>query len=95
MDSSVNHGAWPSIRKAGYASIQDELDYGIVSVAVPVFGPEGDILAAINCSTATTRVTRENMVRTRLPELKQAAQRIEVELRRYPILVHSIRSEVS
>ncbi len=83
------------IRKVGYAAIQDELDYGIVSVAVPVFGPDGEILAAINCSTATTRVTRDTMVKTRLPELKQAAKRIEVELRRYPILVHSISSAAS
>lgn len=78
-------------RKAGFASIQDELDYGIVSVAVPVFGPDGEILAAINCSTATTRVTRAEMVKTRLPDLQQAARKIEVDLRRYPILVHSIK----
>ena len=83
------------IRKVGYAALQDELDYGIVSVAVPVFGPDGEILAAINCSTATTRVTKDTMVKTRLPELKQAAKKIEVELRRYPILVHSIRSAAS
>jgi IclR family pca regulon transcriptional regulator len=79
-------------RRDGYASIQDELDYGIVSVAVPVFGTDGQILAAINCSTATTRVNQEEMVRTRLPKLRSAANRIEIELRRYPILVHSIKS---
>lgn len=80
------------IRKQGYASIQDELDYGIVSVAVPVFGPQGEILAAINCSTATTRVNMQAMVESRLPELTKAARKIEVELRRYPILADSIRS---
>lgn len=80
------------IRKQGYASIQDELDYGIVSVAVPVFGPQGEILAAINCSTATTRTTMQAMVESRLPELMKAARKIEVELRRYPVLTHSIRS---
>lgn len=79
-------------RKKGYASIQDELDYGIVSVAVPVFGADGEILAAINCSTATTRVNKNEMVKTRLPQLRQAAKKIELELRRYPILVHSIKS---
>lgn len=79
-------------RQDGYTSIQDELDYGIVSVAVPVLSPDGDILAAINCSTATTRVTEDEMVTTRLPALKAAASKIEMELRRYPILVHSIRS---
>ena len=79
-------------RQDGYTSIQDELDYGIVSVAVPVLSPDGDILAAINCSTATTRVTEDEMVTTRLPALKAAAAKIEMELRRYPILVHSIKS---
>lgn len=82
-------------RRNGYASIQDELDYGIVSVAVPVFGAQGEILAAINCSTATTRVNRDEMVQTRLPYLRDAAKQIEVELRRYPILAHSIRSAAS
>ena len=82
-------------RKDGFASVQDELDYGIVSVAVPVFGSDGEILAAINCSTATTRVNKDEMVASRLPELREAAKKIEVELRRYPILAHSIRSAAS
>ncbi len=79
-------------RRLGYTSVQDELDYGIVSVAVPVFGDDGEIIAAINCSTATTRVNEDEMVATRLPTLQEAARRIELELRRYPILSHSIRS---
>jgi IclR family pca regulon transcriptional regulator len=78
------------VRQAGYASIQDELDYGIVSVAVPVLNEAGEILAAINCSTATTRITQEEIVRTRLDVLKQAARRIQQELRRYPVLAHAI-----
>lgn len=82
-------------KRDGYTSIQDELDYGIVSVAVPVFGADGHVLAAINCSTATTRVNREEMVESRLPELRGAAKKIELELRRYPILVHSIMSVTS
>jgi IclR family pca regulon transcriptional regulator len=79
------------VRKQGYASIEDELDYGIVSVAVPVLDDAGEILAAINCSTATTRVNQTEMVKTRLPFLQKAAKQIEIELRRYPILAHSIR----
>jgi IclR family pca regulon transcriptional regulator len=82
-------------KNSAFASIQDELDYGIVSVAVPIFDSDGEILAAINCSTATTRVNREEMVETRLPELRKAARKIESELGRYPILVHSIRSTAS
>lgn len=77
-------------RKEGYASVENELDYGIVSVAVPVLDENGDILAAINCSTSTARTTQKEMIRTRLPMLRQAATKIELELRRYPILAHSI-----
>lgn len=79
------------VRNRGYASIQDELDYGIVSVAVPIRIEDGAVIAAINCSTATTRVNEAEMVETRLPWLRQAAEKIERELRRYPVLVHSIR----
>ena len=80
------------VKNNAFASIQDELDYGIVSVAVPIFDDDGEILAAINCSTATTRVNEETMVETRLPELRKAARKIEQELARYPVLAHSIRS---
>lgn len=80
------------VRTNAYASIQDELDYGIVSVAVPILAPDGTILAAINCSTATTRITEEEMVKSRLPQLRRAASKIETELARYPILMHSIKS---
>lgn len=79
------------VRANGYASAQDELDYGIVSVAVPVFDANRAIAAAINCSTSTTRVSREELVKTRVPLLRDAAQQIEDALRRWPFLSHSLR----
>ncbi|MEE4280040.1 MAG: IclR family transcriptional regulator C-terminal domain-containing protein [Halieaceae bacterium] len=75
-----------------YASIQDELDYGIVSVAVPVRAGDSEVIAAINCSTATSRVDPGEMLDTRLPVLRRAARAIEIELQRYPVLVNSIRA---
>lgn len=78
-------------RADGFASVEDELDYGIVSVAVPILDANGDILAAINCSTATSRVRRPDMIESRLPLLRETAKAVENELRRYPILEHSIR----
>jgi len=78
------------VRREGYAVIQDELDYGIVSIAVPVRRESGEVLAAINCSTSTTRINKEDMAKTRLEPLRKAAHSIEVDLRRYPILAHSI-----
>jgi IclR family pca regulon transcriptional regulator len=78
------------IRETGYDSALDELDYGIVSVAVPVFGAGRQILAAINCSTATTRISQDEMVRTRLPLLRDTAATIEQLLKSWPTLVHSL-----
>ena len=80
------------VRSQGYDSAQDELDYGIVSIAVPVFDADRRIAAAINCSTSTTRVSREELERTRLPLLESAAREIEDALRRWPFLSHSLRS---
>lgn len=79
------------VRRAGYDSSQDELDYGIVSVAVPVFDADRRVAAAINCSTSTTRISRDELVRTRLPLLQQAADEIGESLRRWPFLSHALR----
>ncbi len=78
------------VRASGYDSAWDELDYGIVSVATPVFDKDRRITCAINCSTATARITREELVRTRLPLLQQAAREIQAALLKRPYLAHSL-----
>lgn len=79
------------IAERGYDSALDELDYGIVSVAVPVFGRDRRVIASINCSTSTTRISQDELVRTRLPLLRGAAGEIEASLRRWPTLEASLR----
>lgn len=79
------------IRERGYDSALDELDYGIVSIAVPVFAEDRSPVAAINCSTSTTRISQDELVRTRLPLLRDAAREIEAALRRWPVLAHSLK----
>jgi IclR family transcriptional regulator, pca regulon regulatory protein len=78
------------IKERHYDSALDELDYGIVSVAVPVFDADRRAIAAINCSTSTTRMSQEELVRTRLPLLREAKQEIEQALKRWPALVHAL-----
>lgn len=78
------------VRRQGYAATQDELDYGLVSLAVPILDESGRSLAAINCSTSTSRAKKEELVRTRLPVLQNAARHIELALRRQPYLVRSV-----
>jgi IclR family pca regulon transcriptional regulator len=79
-----------SVRTTGYDSALDELDYGLVSVAVPVFDAEQRVVAAINCSTSTTRISQDELVRTRLPLLREAAVEIGRALQRWPALIHSL-----
>jgi IclR family pca regulon transcriptional regulator len=79
------------IAARGYDSALDELDYGIVSVAVPVFGRDRRVIASINCSTSTTRISQDELVRTRLPLLRAAASEIESALRRWPALEASLK----
>jgi IclR family pca regulon transcriptional regulator len=83
------------VRAKGYAAIQDELDYGIVSCALPIFGPHGRIVAAANCSDVTNRLDRDTMVKKRLPVLRQAVRRIEGMLTQHPELVNSVESVAS
>ncbi|WP_026375809.1 IclR family transcriptional regulator domain-containing protein [Aestuariibacter salexigens] len=78
------------VREQGYASSLNELDYGVVSTAVPVFDDMGEILAAINCSTGASRISQEEMVRTRLPLLQDVSKDIQFSLSKWPILRHSL-----
>jgi IclR family pca regulon transcriptional regulator len=79
-----------SVRDERCAAIEDELDYGVVSVAVPIFNSDNQVIAAVNCSTSTARADKNEMTTTRLPVLREAARSIEIELRRYPMLAHSM-----
>jgi IclR family pca regulon transcriptional regulator len=78
------------VRAKGYAVIQDELDYGLVSVALPIFGPSGDIVAAANCSDVTNNFDKDAMVEKRLPTLRRAVRRIESMLAQFPELADSV-----
>jgi IclR family transcriptional regulator, pca regulon regulatory protein len=80
------------VRARGYDSALDELDYGIVSVAIPIFDGHHRAIAAVNCSTSTSRVSQDELVATRIPPLREAAREIEAELRRHPALVHALEA---
>lgn len=81
------------VRRAGYAASENELDYGLVSLAVPIRDASGRASSAINCSTSTSRADKAEMIRSRLPVLLNAARHIESELRRQPYLIHSVHPD--
>ncbi|MFF4353285.1 IclR family transcriptional regulator C-terminal domain-containing protein [Streptomyces sp. NPDC001530] len=69
------------VRDAGYALVDEELEEGLRSIAVPVRGRDGRVVAAVNVAMHSSRRTREECVRDVLPELHAMAGRIEADLR--------------
>lgn len=78
------------VRCLRFAVSQDELDYGLVSVAIPIVGPSGSVIAAVNCADIANHYNSDALVNERLSRLRRAGQRIEEALRRYPELALSI-----
>ena len=63
-----------AIRERGYASAVDELEQGLAAIAAPIFGPDGDVVAALSISGPTIRFTRERMLELAPHLITQAAQ---------------------
>lgn len=60
-------------RQQGYAIVDQELDSGLRSIAVPVFDSKGRLLGGINISTNAARVSYETLVKQYLPLLQEKA----------------------
>jgi IclR family pca regulon transcriptional regulator len=75
-------GALAEVRRQGYALVDQELEPGLRSLAVPVHDKRGRVIAAVNISSHVSRLTREKATCEFLPLLLDAAGRIEADLRR-------------
>jgi IclR family pca regulon transcriptional regulator len=64
------------VRARDYATIDQELEMGLRSIAVPVRDRAGRTLAAINIGTQAARVSLDEMVAQYLPALRQASARL-------------------
>ncbi len=60
----------------GFSIVDEELERGLRSIAVPVVGRSGQAIAAINVSTHSTRTTRNELRERFLPSLLAVADRI-------------------
>ncbi|MGW0842539.1 IclR family transcriptional regulator domain-containing protein [Streptomyces sp. NPDC002787] len=69
------------VRGEGYALVDGELEEGLRSIAVPVRGRGGRVVAAVNVAMHSSRRSVEECVGEVLPELRAAVARIEGELR--------------
>lgn len=68
-------------RTQGWYIIDEELELGIRAVAAPVRDRSGKVVAAINVSTSTARMTNEDLERNVLPKLLATAEQLSAALR--------------
>jgi IclR family transcriptional regulator, pca regulon regulatory protein len=65
------------VRKQGYATVVDQLFYGVTSLTVPILDSNGETIAALNTSTYTGQMSAEDLVKTRLLELRRSAEELQ------------------
>ena len=71
-----------TVRLKGYALVDQELETGLRSLAVPILDRNGRILAALNVGTHAARTRLEDMISRFLPVLHEASRKITAQLPR-------------
>jgi len=69
------------VARRGWSLVDQELEAGLRSIAVPIRDRRETVVAAMNLSVHTSRATVSEMKRRFLPPLREAAARIEADLR--------------
>jgi IclR family pca regulon transcriptional regulator len=69
--AAILHG----VERDGFAIIDQELEFGLRSVSVPILGKNG-VVAAINAGTSAARVMVEDLAVRFVPALQRAALEI-------------------
>ena len=68
------------VRETGWATVDQELEEGVRSAAVPIRDTSGRVIAALNMSVHATRMTMPALRREVVPRLLRTAAAIEVDL---------------
>ncbi len=69
------------VKRSGFAIVDQELEVGLRSMAVPIQSPSGRAVAALNVGTHAQRVSIQNLQTKFLPHLRAAAQELSMLLR--------------
>jgi len=85
-DPGKLHDLIQECRRAGYSVVEDELAYGVIALAVPVFDQQRRVVAALNTSSHSRRISRTRLVRERLSMLQQVSRQISGALATVPWL---------
>lgn len=76
-DASLLRAELEKIRRQGYAMLDQELEEGLCSLAVPVHDSNNTVVAAINISTNAAIITKEKLLSEFLPVLQEASTKIQ------------------
>ena len=68
------------VREDGHAIVDEELELGLRSIAVPVRGASGTVMAALNVSGQAARIRVGEMRAAYLPELERGARELAILL---------------
>lgn len=68
------------VRAQGYAIVDEELEAGLRSLAVPVLTRSNHVVAAINVGTHVSRVDRHTLIHRCLPALQEGARALRAIL---------------
>ncbi|MGP4010960.1 IclR family transcriptional regulator domain-containing protein [Streptomyces sp. 4N124] len=79
-DPSALSAILDKVRAQGYALVDEELEEGLRSIAVPVRDRTGRVVAAVNVAMHAARHTAAECVHDILPELRTTAAGIEADL---------------
>jgi IclR family pca regulon transcriptional regulator len=80
-DSTALHDELDRVRAQGWSLVDGELEPGLRSIAAPLHGRDGRVVAALNVSTSATRDSVERVRDAYLPPLLRTAAAIDAELR--------------
>jgi IclR family pca regulon transcriptional regulator len=69
------------VRHQGWSLVDQELEVGVRSVAVPLHDSVGKVFAAMNVSTNATRVPAQHLLQEYLPLLRKTATAIDDDIR--------------
>jgi len=70
-----------NVQRNGYAIVDQELELGLRSMAVPIRNPMGKVVAALNTGAHAQRVSIQEMQNRFFPQLQAAAQELSMLLR--------------
>ena len=79
-DKTAFRAILEATRGQGYALVNEELEFGLRSIAVPVIQKNGQVTIALNLSAQAGRVSAEEMKERFLPSLTTASESLRYML---------------